>query len=1028
VTQSGFIPPVRLGLCVVMATVGVVSTAAREDTATARLADTAIERRIETAQEDRYDLALMADQRADLVVDQRGIALTLQVIDPDGTPIADIDGDINGRTEEHLPIVATKRGSYSVIVAPVDGVPVPPRSSYAIRVAGYHAADGVDRAMAESRRLRATAVRMMREGKLDDARRAFEHAVQLAEEAHAPPAYVGALQGEMAGASMGLRDYTLAEPTLHRALTNLEKAYGAEHPSTALLRSRLAVLYQNTSQFLKAETAIQSALAVMEKTVGTEHPWFVRCLVPLANLRDDMGDLDKSEEINQRGLGILERLQQTDTLLYADLLNNLGNVLREKRDYPRAEELFSRSLAIGEKLRGPDSAYVATELQNLGIVAREQTHYAAAEDHYARALAIRERLVGPDHSDVAQLLNNLATIYHARGDDERALDTYMRALRIWKATAGPYHRGMLLALGNIARTFMSMGNIPRALSYQRRTDALIERQLELNLVVGSERQKLAFARSMAERTDRTISLHLRQAPDNPNAASLAALVLLQRKGRVLDAMTDTFTAVRQRVVDFEDRDLLDELNTASAQLARLALAGPEETTLEDRQRRIGELDARIERVQDELSRHSAAFRAEMQPVTVEAVQAAIPADAALIELVVFRPFDPKSASNDTAYGTPHYAAYVIRRDAMPIGRDLGPVATIDAAIDALREALHNPRSTNVRRRARAVDELILRPLRTLVGDASHLLISPDGELHLVPFEALVDEHGRYMIQRYAISYLTSGRDLLRMQEQRPSESSAPVIVANPLFGESSKPGIYFAPLAASAAEARAIKALFPESTLLMGRRATKSTLQRVESPRVLHIASHGFFLEDATPSQHPMQTQAPVHEQTTAMAASAVGGTRAIGASVPIENPLLRSGLALAGANLSPGSGDARDDGILTALEASSLNLWGTKLVTLSACDTGVGEVRNGEGVYGLRRAFVLAGAETLVMSLWPVSDYVARETMTAYYAGLRNGLGRGEALRQAKLALLKRSGRRHPFYWASFIQSGEWASLDGRH
>ena len=147
-------------------------------------------------------------------------------------------------------------------------------------------------------------------------------------------------------------------------------------------------------------------------------------------------------------------------------------------------------------------------------------------------------------------------------------------------------------------------------------------------------------------------------------------------------------------------------------------------------------------------------------------------------------------------------------------------------------------------------------------------------------------------------------------------------------------------------------------------------------------------------------------------------------ASLDIDNPLLRSGLALAGANLIH---ETHDDGILTALEASGLNLWGTKLVTLSACDTGVGEVRNGEGVYGLRRAFVLAGAETLVMSLWPVSDAITREPMTAYYAGLRAGLGRGDALRQAKLAMLKRADRQHPFYWASFIQSGEWASLDGR-
>ena len=139
---------------------------------------------------------------------------------------------------------------------------------------------------------------------------------------------------------------------------------------------------------------------------------------------------------------------------------------------------------------------------------------------------------------------------------------------------------------------------------------------------------------------------------------------------------------------------------------------------------------------------------------------------------------------------------------------------------------------------------------------------------------------------------------------------------------------------------------------------------------------------------------------------------------------MLRSGIALAGANLGH---DVGGDGILTGLEASGLNLWGTQLVTLSACDTGVGEVRNGEGVYGLRRAFLLAGTETLVMSLCSVSDYIARETMVTYYTGLRAGLGRGEALRQAKLAMLKRKVRQHPFYWASFIQSGEWASLEGK-
>jgi CHAT domain-containing protein len=152
--------------------------------------------------------------------------------------------------------------------------------------------------------------------------------------------------------------------------------------------------------------------------------------------------------------------------------------------------------------------------------------------------------------------------------------------------------------------------------------------------------------------------------------------------------------------------------------------------------------------------------------------------------------------------------------------------------------------------------------------------------------------------------------------------------------------------------------------------------------------------------------------------------TRDAHVSTGIENPLLRSGLALAGANRR-GSSEG-EYGIVTALEASGLNLWGTKLAVLSACDTGVGEVRNGEGVYGLRRAFVLAGAESLLMSLWPAADYSTRRLMTNYYKNLKQGMGRGAALRQVQLELLKNNPQLHPFYWANFIQSGEWANLNG--
>jgi CHAT domain-containing protein len=186
----------------------------------------------------------------------------------------------------------------------------------------------------------------------------------------------------------------------------------------------------------------------------------------------------------------------------------------------------------------------------------------------------------------------------------------------------------------------------------------------------------------------------------------------------------------------------------------------------------------------------------------------------------------------------------------------------------------------------------------------------------------------------------------------------------------------------------------PDARVFTAGEATEAAIKRINQPRILHIASHGFFLEDKKDEKS-------------------------------IENPLLRSGLIFAGANKRQSG--AGEDGVLTGLEAAGLNLWGTKLVVLSACDTGVGDVRNGEGVYGLRRALVLAGAESQLLSLWKVRDEPTRDLMVDFYGRLQRGEGCTDALWQAQLTMLRgaRELRRHPYFWAGFIQSGDWRSIN---
>ena len=990
-----------------------------------------VERALLGGQEHTYRVELQADQYARVLVDSRGIHVAVALLGPDGTVLSDFAKEDRHFGREQIELVAPASGRYRLVVRPA--LRNLQSGRYVICLVETRSATDGDRQMEEARQLGAAVQRLRDQGKFDEALDVGGRALAIVERLRGrDDASAARLIVDLAEVSIDQRNHAKAVSQYERAAAIFEKAIGSDQPETAAAWQGLALEYWQTGQRPKAEKLVERALETTENTLGPDHPQVARCLRTLGLLRTAEGDVEKAEQIEGRALAIVEKSLGADNVLYASLLNDLALNYLTSGEYDRADDLLTRSLRIQERLRGPEDYGMSITLLNLGIVARQRKDYAKAEEYYRHVLSIRRTVVGADHPEIASILNNLALVYRDTGDFAKALDTHFEALRIWEKSSGPYDRFILISLGNIARTYAAAGEIPNAVEYQRRADAVIENQLALDLAIGSERQRLAFVDSwVSPRTDRTISLSFDQAHDDPNAGTLAALVILQRKGRVLDAMTDALSAMRERIGEAADRGILDQLGATMKRLAGVALNRPPDMSAAEQRQTINQLEEEKEKLEAKISERSAEFRSRSLPVTLDAVQAVLPADAALIEFAVFHPFDPEAENNNDAYAAAHYAAYVITGHAAR-GKDLGPAASVDSAVEAFRQALHDPGRADVAARGRAIDKLVMQPIRTLVGDSRRLLISPDGDLSLIPFEALVDEHDRYEIEHYAITYLTSGRDLLRMQVPRLAKSD-PIIVADPAFGEptdratpsspqtparvrsirrsvttaSDLSTVYFAPLAGTAEEARAIKTRFPEARVLSRELATKAMLASLDAPRILHIATHGFFLGD--PATHAIPE---------------AGQTRAISVSAHVENPLLRSGLALSGANVTKG---ASDEGILTALEASNLNLWGTKLVTLSACDTGVGQVRIGEGVYGLRRAFFLAGAETLVMSLWPVSDLATRQMMTAYYSGLKAGRGRGDALRQAQLSLMARPGRRHPFYWASFIQAGEWANLDGQ-
>ncbi|MBO0801407.1 MAG: tetratricopeptide repeat protein, partial [Blastocatellia bacterium] len=502
----------------------------------------------------------------------------------------------------------------------------------------------------------------------------------------------------------------------------------------------------------------------------------------LAILYKRRGDYMQAESLYLRALNTQEKLLGPENRDVGTTLNSLAVIYTDRGDYAKAESMLKRAISIQEKSRGTDNPETARAMSNLARIYRDKGDYAQAEPLYLHALSIREKLLGLEHPSVGGSLWELGNFYFKRRDYEKAESHYRRALAIWEKTLGPEHPDVANALNGLALVYAAKGDITQAVKCLTRGNAVDESNLELNLSLGSERQKLAYLSLFSKRTDFTFWLHSIAAPNDPEALNLAFTTLLRRKGRGLDAMTDTIENFRRHATH-EDNEILDELVIARSRLAAFKLKESDETNAERYQELLDPLQADVEKLEVKLSTRSAEFRAQARPVTIEAVQSALPAASALIEFVVFTPQEPRSEKK----GPPRYLAYVLGHEGRPRWADLGEAAPIDQAVNDWRSALRANR-LDAKRLGREVDEKVMRPVRALLQEGlregpqpgsakedeiNHLFISPDGPLNLISFAALVDEENRYLIERYTISFLTSGRDLLRFQDAPSTDLSAP---------------------------------------------------------------------------------------------------------------------------------------------------------------------------------------------------------------------------------------------------------------
>jgi tetratricopeptide (TPR) repeat protein len=714
-----------------------------------------------------------------------------------------------------------------------------------------------------------------------------------------------------------------------------------------------------------------------------------------------------------------------------ELLNNLGTLYLEMEDLPRAGKVLRYTAGYVRSWDGDGTPKLATVLLNLAMWYEKKGQYRKALRLIRRCLRIRSQLLGPKHPAYFHALNNLAGTLYKAGAYNAARPVADQALagRVAYGEDHPLYRHSLFTR---AALDVVDGKPEAALVRFREINASERRLMGRVFSVASDGQRLAYLDKVRKQLFYFLSLVHTHLP-SPAAAQEAFDLVLARKALAAEA------SAAQRDTVFSGRyphlaGRFRELSALRQQIVARTLAGPGREGPEAHRRLLDAWQARQAALELDLSRAVPEMALEQRLLAADrkAVAAALPPGAVLVEFVRFDLYDflaPRKRG-EKEWKPARYLAFVVRPEKPDDVRmiDLGEAEPIDRLIRTYRAELSGGGTasrgmavldekgpaaaarpdTGVKLRQRVFD-----PLARAVAGAVHVMLAPDGELAVVPFEVLPGRDGRPLLEHHRFSYLAVGRDLLRAKAER-GKPGPPLVIAGPDFNLGSaapaarrrprRAGLLrdlaratrrFPPLPGTVAEGREVAARLGVKPAI-GPAAVEARLRGAASPRVLHVATHGFFLPDPR--------------------ADGGGKVRRTAA----ENPLLRSGLALAGANtwLAGGKPPAEaEDGLLTAEDVTGLDLLGTELVVLSACETGLGEVRAGEGVFGLRRAFQLAGAQTVVMSLWKVPDDPTRELMAGFYRRLLAGQPRAESLRQAQLELMGRYP--DPRTWGAFICQG---------
>jgi len=790
-----------------------------------------------------------------------------------------------------------------------------------------------------------------------------------------------------------------------------------------------------------------------------------RARLALARVYEALSDSAGTASALAAANGLRHGLGQADWKRVVEAARFASDQLRRSGARREAETLLERSLQTAEREGGERHPIVADVAMDLGTLHLSRNDPKRAKKWFARAAEVREAAFGGLHPLVAEAWLEKAACHELLDEEGGAKDSWERAIRILDKCVGPSHPTTALARQRLSLLYrLHIGGF----IFKDKTNPGLALEFALAGHQAWRRHLVETVRYLPESEALSVasrpSLGLDVALDLLGTKVLAVRhlgnarrtwdELIRSRSLVLDEI-----ARRQERIDGDEdsstTNLRSELREQRQRLAELLVGGAGSFSFRRYVDRIEAAREEVARLERALFARTADRSGPLRSdIGLAEVQRSLPHQSALLSYVRYRHFEKKGSQE-------HYLALLCKTEGSPDFVRLGPARAIDDAVAVWREEASQgalrPGRVGAEEAYRAAGErlraLIWDPVQGALNHPERLFIVPDGALHLVNWAALPTSDGGYLVENAPLlHYLNTERDLATWPDRRMGRP--PVLFGGPDYdhAESGRldamlatatartaynglraacgdfESIRFQPLPGTSLEVDAIARLIrsasargdtsslPAPRTFTGARASEEAFKASAGKAgILHVATHGFFLGGSCASSPDRQR-----------AIGALQFEEPLAPPTASVNPLRLSGLALAGANRRQTTAPGVEDGILTAEEIACLDLRGVGWAVLSACDTGVGDVRTGEGVFGLRRALQIAGAGTLVMSLWSVDDEASRDWMQRLYeARFQRGRATAEAAREATLGLLAERRARglstHPFYWAGFVAVGDW-------